>query len=309
VGVVLVGHGAHAGELGRARPPVRLDIAPCFAGDRDAILRAVRVELGDDALEAENPNAVAVHIDCAPDGLDAGVVVEVRPPSSTRRYRYALDWRAQPTDARPRLIGLAIAEAVDASRIELTAVPEPPPAPVGIAAPGPPRAPAWTVALVVDQRAFSAHAGVDMVGAGLESVRVLSRHLRLATDIVAEATSALSSSGAVHVVSVSSAPRLIAHVGGRMHGELGLGARIGVASMRGDARPDSRLTGQRLVRPWLGPAASFAVGVDLARTVALRAQLEVGLIAAGTTARDLGVPVATFGGSWTSLGVSAALAL
>jgi hypothetical protein len=134
----------------------------------------VRVELGDAPAEGD-ARAVTVRIECAADGLDAGVVLEVRPPDSPRRYRYALDWRAQPPDARPRLIGLAVAEAVDASRIELTAVPEPSPPGRPIEA-RPSAIPSdWSVALVGARRAFSGRNGVDLLGVGLVTVRRLSQ--------------------------------------------------------------------------------------------------------------------------------------
>jgi hypothetical protein len=195
-----------ADELGRQRPPVRLDLGACLEHDRDAIQRAVRVELGADA--ADDARAVAVRVECAADGRDAGVVLEVRQPGSPRRYLYALDWRAQPLDARPRLIGLAVAEAVDASQIELTAVPEPPPAP-GPASIGTPRATrvvsAWTISLVGERRAFRARGGVDLLGFGLMPSRRLSTHVHLAGDLLAEGATVLTDSGAVAVRSLSAA--------------------------------------------------------------------------------------------------------
>ncbi|HEX3478407.1 MAG TPA: hypothetical protein VHT91_25475 [Kofleriaceae bacterium] len=253
---------------------------------------------------------MTVRVECATDGLDAGVVLEVRPPDSPRRYRYALDWRAQPRDARPRLIGLAVAEAVDASRIELTAVPEPPP-------PGHPTAAArpaaiasdWSIALTGARRAFSGRTGVDLLGVGLAPVRRLSAHLALSADLAAEATTVLTSSGTVAVLSVSSAPRIAIRSAGRLHGELGVGARIGVVRMHGDALPGSQLAGTSQVRPWLGPAVDLAVGLEVTPRASLRAGLELGVVVTGVTARDLGEPVAAISGAWTSLGVAAVIEL
>ena len=293
---------------------MRLELSACLEPERDAIQRAVRVEVGDDAgadaPAGEAPRAVAVRIECAGDGVDAGVVLEVRPPDSPRRYRYALDWRAQPLDARPRLLGLAVAEAVDASRIELVAVPEPAPAP------GPGNAPAalrrdsgWSLALAGEQRKFSARTGVALLGAGLVPSRRLSTHLGIATDLLVEAATPLTPSGAVAVRSLSSAPRVTYRAGGRLHVELGAGARVGIVSMRGDALPGTRLLGTRLVRVWLGPAASLSIGTELTPGVALSAGFELGVVATGSTARDLGEPVAALGGAWTSFGFAAAIAL
>jgi hypothetical protein len=299
----------HADQPGPLRPAVRLELEPCLDGQRDAIRHAVRVELGEPAA-ADDPSALAVHVACAADGPDAGVVIEVRPAGSSRRYRYALDWHAQPLDARPRLLGLAVAEAVDASRIELTAVPEPLPATRPGAAVAPPaRAARWTIALVGQRRAFSASAGIDVVGAGLAPARRLSHHLHLVGDVLIEGATVLSETGAVTVRSVSSAPHIAFRAGRRLHAEVGLGARIGVVHMRGAALPNNRFTSDRLARLWLGPTATASLGADLTATLALRACFELGVVATGATARDTGEPVAVVDGTWTSFGLAAVIAL
>jgi len=310
--------GAHAGDLTQPRPPVRLELAGCLADAHDAIERAVRVEVGEppDASDASAiAVAVAVAVDCVAGGIDAGVVVEVRPPGNPRRYRYALDWRAQPADARPRLIGLAVAEAVDASRIELVAVPEPPivlgPSTgrgIDLTTAGPAAAD-WRIAAIGVRRVFSAEAGVDLLGVGLMPTRRLSSRLVVSADLLAETATVITASGAVTVFSVSSAPRIAVRIGGRLHGELGAAARVGVVRMRGEAVPGNHLAGTSQVRPWFGPAADIAVGVDLMPRLSLRASAELGVVAIGATARDFGVPVAALTGTWTSLGVAAAVEL
>jgi hypothetical protein len=309
---------AHAGDPARPRPPVRLELAACLADAHDAIERAVQVEVGEPP-DASDASAIAVAVECVAGGIDAGVVVEVRPPGNPRRYRYALDWRAQPPDARPRLIGLAVAEAVDASRIELIAVPEPPIGPGPGPGPGagrgldttiaPPAASDWRIAAIGVRRAFSAEAGVDFLGVGLMPSRRLSPRLAISADLIAETATVITASGAVRVFSVSSAPRIAVRIGGRLHGELGAAARIGVVRMRGEALPGSRLGGASQVRPWFGPAADIAVGIDLVPRLSLRASAELGVVAIGATARDFGVPVATLSGTWTSLGLAAAVEL
>ena len=303
------------GLAGRARAaepvrlPVRLELAACL-DDHDAIARAVRVELGDDAIAEADGRAIGVGVTCAADGVDAGIVVEVRPPDSPRRYRYALDWHAQPADTRPRLVGLAVAEAVDASRIELTAVPEPAVVTAAVPAVAPPPPPsAWTLALVGSRRAFSAPTGVDLLGGGLAPSVRLSPHWRLAGDLLGEGATALTRSGAVSVLSLSSAPRLVAHTGDRRYAELGVGARVGVALFTGQAIPGSDLAGRRLVRPWLGPAARLEVGAALTPTISLRASVEAGVVATGATALDFGTPAAAVDGRWTAIDVAAAFTL
>ncbi len=305
---------AHAGDLARPRPPVRLELAACLAAAQDEIERAVRVEVGDPP-DANDASAFAVAVECVAGGLDAGVVVEVHPPGNPRRYRYALDWRAQPPDARPRLIGLAVAEAVDASRIELTAVPE---SPIvlgpstgrGIAPTAPPHAASdWRIAAIAVRRVFSAEAGVDVLGVGLMPTRRLTPHFSLSADLLAETTTVITTSGAIAVFSVSSAPRIAVRLGGRLHGELGAAARVGIVRMHGEVLPGSSLIGTSQVRPWLGPAADIAVGIELMPRLSLRASAELGVVITGATARDLGVPVAALTGTWTSVGLAAAVEL
>lgn len=294
---------------------MRLELSTCLDGQGDAIRHAVRVEVGEDA--DDEADAATVYVACAAGGIDAGVVLEVRPPRSPRRYRYALDWGAQPLDARPRLLGLAVAEAVDASRLELTAVPEPPaiatPGAAGaLAAPHAPRQPGatgWTVALIGHRRAFSSPAGVELLGAGLEPTRRLSTHLRLAGDVLIDGGTVLTPSGTITVGSVSSGARIAVRAGGRLHGELGVGARIGIVHMRAEARPGSPFVGERLARAWLGPTATAALGADLSSSIAVRACVELGIAATGATARDIGERVASVGGTWTSFGLAAVIAL
>jgi len=305
---------ARADDLARPRPPVRLELAACLADALDVIERAVRVEVGDPP-DANDASAVAVAVECGADGLDAGVVVEVHPPGNPRRYRYALDWRAQPSDARPRLIGLAVAEAVDASRIELTAVPEPPivPGPGAGRGIGPTdpvhTASDWHIAAIAVRRVFSAQAGVDIVGGGLMPTRRLTPRLAVSADLLAETATVITASGAVAVFSVSSAPRIAVRLGGRLHGELGAAARVGIVRMHGEALPGSRLAGASQVGFWVGPAADIAVGVDLMPRLSLRINAELGVVIKGATARDFGVPVAALTGTWTSVGLAAAVEL
>lgn len=302
---------ARAGEAPRDRPPVRLALDACLDAGRDAFQRAVGVEVEVEVEAAvADPAAIVVRVACAAGGVDAGVVLEIERPDTSRRYRYALDWRAQPIDARPRLLGLAVAEAVDASRIELTAVPEAP-APDRGALPEPPRAeaaPDWTLGLAAGERTFSANAGVQLSGAALVPGRRLTQHLWIAADVAVEGTTVVARSGVVSVGSVSSAPRLVLRVGRRLHGDLGAGVRAGGVRMRGRA-VSSLLAGQTQVRAWFGPVVSAAIGVELSPRVTAGAGLEIGAVAAGATARDLLQPVAVIGGRWTALTIGVAMAL
>lgn len=285
---------------------MRLEIGDCLVGDRDAIEHAIEVELGAAAL-APAATAVTVAIDCAPSGV---IVLEVRPPDVARRYRYALDWRSQPDDARPRLLGLAVAEALAASRIELVPIPEPArPAPAPSAAVVPDAGARWALAITGQRRGFSARGGVDLYGAGIRLELRLTSHLSVVADALVEEATSLTSSGAVHTTSVSSAPAVLARAGDRVFGELGLGVRAGIASLRGEAPPDSAVVSAREVRPWFGPAAALAIGVRLAPGVTISARCELGWVVTGVTARDFDVPVAVIGRGWAAGQLVAAIAL
>jgi hypothetical protein len=255
------------------------------------------------------------------DNLDAGVVIDVRPPDSARHYRYALDWSAQPANARPRLLGLAVAEAVDASRIELTALPEPrldvdhlghPPdrGHAGSQIGSPRVASAWDLAIVAAQRSFAAGEGVRLLGLGVTPRRWLSSHVRLDLDLTAEADTVPVTSGTIEVLSISAAPRLAYRVGARLHADLGVGARAGAVRMRARVSHDSALGAGSLVRLWAGPAATASLGFALTQSVAVDVHFEAGKVAAGgATARNFNTVAATLDGVWTSFGVAAIIAL
>lgn len=294
---------------------MQLGLDECIDGERDAIQRAVRIELGDDAPATDDAHAVLVRVECAANGVDGGVVIEVRQPGNPRRYRYALDWHAQPMDARPRLLGLAIAEAVDASRIELTAVPEraAPEPTVGPVARVPVARSSWTLSVLGSQRSFATDHGLGLLGLGLMPGRRLSRRWRLALEVTAETTTVVVRSGVVRAASLSSAPQISYELMGRpdggLHAELGVGMRVGVVRMVGESIPGAELVAGRLVRAWFGPAATAAVGFDLTPSASLDASVELGAAISGATARDLGQPVAVVGGPWTSLRLAATIAL
>lgn len=84
---------------------------------------------------------------------------------------------------------------------------------------------------------------------------------------------------------------------------------IGQTRLDDCAGPPAHLAGTTQIRPWLGPAGDVTVGVDVLPRLSLRASAELGVVAVGATARDLGVPVAVLAGTWTSLGVAAAIEL
>jgi hypothetical protein len=286
------------------RPGVRIDLGACFDDDRDAMQRALGTELGVDA--SDDPGTVDVLVDCMAGGRDTGVIVEVHWPGRLRSYVYALDWHVQPVSARPRLIALALAAALDASWIGLAAIP-PPGERVQGADPVP--TPTWALALIGSQRSFVTNAGVTLGGGGVMPSRRLSPHVLVAMDLIAEGANLALPSGAVDVFSVSSSPRVAIRVGDRLHAAFGFGARLGMVRLHGAGLGQDEAAPDPPYRFWLGPTATTALGFDLTPGVSLDAGFEIGVVEYGTAVHDMGVPAVVLGGSWTSFGLSAAIAL
>lgn len=291
-------------DPGRVRPPARLELDDCLVATGEQFEQAARVEIGP---RRPGPDEVIVAITCAAGGLDEGVVIEVRPPSSSRRYAYALRWRAQPVDMRPRLVGLAIAEAISASQIELVAVPSPVAPPPVVATPA-----VWTFGVSGFRRSFSHDAGVAMLGGGATLTRVLRPSVRLAIDVLGEGDTVVVGAGVIRVLTLSTAPRVLYRVGDQLFAEAGLGARVGVVDMHAETLPDAMaysLTGHKAVRGWLGPMGTASVGAHLSPRLSVEANLEVGISAVGSTGQMLGTPAASVDGRWLSIGLATTVSL
>lgn len=305
VAVVCAARIAHADvrvdEVPAEAPPAARSIALAI----DGCLDSVRTEI-ERAVQLEVPRADArIAVTCAGGDSERGAIIEIQPAQSARRYRYALDWQAQPRDARPRLLGLAVAEALAASRIELVAVPEPPPPNI---APHPAAPSRWTVGALGGGHWFAGEHGVAALGGGVTIGRRWSSRVRLAADLFAEGSTEPTGSGVITVVAMSAAPRLAYRVGGRAYAEAGLGARVGIVAMRGETS-GTGVRGSRFLRPWLGPIATLAVGAAISHALAVAVRLELGEAVVGSTARDFTVPSAAFDGRWSSVVLGVELAL
>jgi hypothetical protein len=79
--------------------------------------------------------------------------------------------------------------------------------------------------------------------------------------------------------------------------------------MRGESFANTGVMASRMTRLWLGPVAMAALGFDLSQRISVDARVELGAVAPGATARDLGEPAAAVDGAWASLGLAAAFAL
>lgn len=303
--VAMLCHRARADEPRRILPPVRYEFAACLGRDFDPMLHALR----DVASPSQDIRTIDVVVDCVADGLDSGVVIEIRRPDRRRSYLYALDWHVQPRESRPHLLELAIAEALAASRLGLVAVAAPPVGADPTEPPPPGTGPDWAVALIGTQRSFVVSGGIALGGGGVMPSRRVSRHLRFGLDVVTEGASIVLSKGPVEVLTVSSGPRITYRFGGRLHADLGFGLRFGVVRMRGPGFAESDLAAKDLVRVWAGPTTPVTFGVDLTPGVSLDAGFELGVVEGGANARDMGLPVVVMGGAWTSFSIAAAIAL
>jgi hypothetical protein len=309
---LVLGVGGRAGA--DERPPVRLELSTCLPLDAEAVRRAVYVELGTLAAD-EDASATAVSVDCTA----TGVLLSIQPAGSERRYRYALDWSTQATEARPRLLALAIAEAVDASRLELTALPaveSAAPAPATkapSAAPAAPPAhpgPRYGFALEGGVRDFAADHGASLRGGGLALSTRRTPHLGAAADLLVEGGSTVTTSGVIEATTLSTSLRGTAEVSsGDWFGEVGAGARVGVVRLRGQTLTAGPIAAGATTRVWLGPAATVTFGVRLASSLRVALGAEVGFAALGATARDLGDPALSLSSTWTSLWLAASIDL
>jgi hypothetical protein len=290
------------------RPPVRLLLSTCLPLDAEAVRRAVRVELATLAAD-DDTTATSVSVDCTA----TGVLLTIQAPGAERRYRYALDWSTQDPEARPRLLALAVAEAVDASRIELTALPalESAAAPAATAAASvPPPHPGYAFALEGGVRNFSADHGASLRGAGVALSTRRTPYLGASVDLLLEGGSAVTTSGVIEATTLSTSVRGTAQVSsGDWFGEVGAGARVGIVRLRGETLTSGPFSAGATTRVWLGPAAEVAFGVRLASSLRVSLGAEVGFAALGATARDLGDPALALASAWTSLWLAASIDL
>ncbi|MBI5547306.1 MAG: hypothetical protein HY901_25775 [Deltaproteobacteria bacterium] len=235
--------------------PVTLELDPCVP-DVAALERSARLELGESEQAGSGP-PLTVSVRCVQDEVE----LEVREGSAVRAHR-RLDLRASPGPPLTRLLALAIAELISASRAEPAArtpispdAPAPPaslPTPVGTArrADGP----LWAGWLQAE--GFAAFGAQHQLGVGAR----LGVERRLS---VAAVRGELSVEHASEREPMGSLDELL--VSGSVGGQLspwptrpvafGLSAKLGLARLAG--RPDENAAADGVIR--LGPfAAVFA---------------------------------------------------
>ncbi|HEY2515589.1 MAG TPA: hypothetical protein VGI39_32195, partial [Polyangiaceae bacterium] len=155
---------------GAAPRAVTLDVDPCAGVPTPFIERVVAAELAGEAGSDAEPPLTAVRVTCRAGLL---VVVTATTGSSEPSVR-EIDLGHEDPQARPRVLSVAIAELVSASRARppppKPAAPPPPPPPVAAPSPSPAPAPPplrareWSVGLDATARGFSS---LTLLGAGL----------------------------------------------------------------------------------------------------------------------------------------------
>lgn len=243
---------------------ISLDVDPCVDVATPFVERVVGAEL---AGVTTRPSSV--HVTCEGDAI----VIAVESNGSKKSRSLHLELEAR--EARPRLLGLAIAEVLE------SAWSEPPPAPVVTPAPKPvpvvekPVAPPrreeepkrWEIAGSAVSRGFRA---LPMFGGELAlSYRPGLFGARLATD--ATTTRVSTELGDVDVLGSSVALAALLSTRGF---ESSVGYRLGLVRLAGTPRAGA--TGHSLTTSWGGPFVSIGARVSLSRAFVVFAAAEGG---------------------------------
>jgi hypothetical protein len=306
------GDGAKADEAKR----VALQIQACPSIAEAEVRRVVGIEIGD-LLVPEgggapaNADADRMTIEC--DGDLARI--EATGTSHARPLSRALRLSDFPGDAAPRALALAAIEVLAAlspalrQRIEVhegkppAASPKPTaaePAPASLAE-EPQREdapPSWRIGAVGSYLWFP-HLGVSAAGGGIDIDRQLGGTWMLGCDLNAaveskdvplgRARALLGSFGAFAGLSGPSRVMTVA-----------LGARLGLAQMRGDPLGAADVTGEHAVRPWAGPLIAARGRLDW-RHLSVEMSAEAGVALFGARGLAGGAPALGAEGPWVAI--------
>jgi hypothetical protein len=233
------------------------------------------------------------------------VRLEVREPTTGRTLDRFITLLGVPRSDRARLVAISAVELVAASKSG--AAPEPParapdPPAAVVVAPPPPPAPAqprWRVAAVASMRHFGGLPRVS-VGGGL-ALQHLRRRFALGADLLAEGMQQPTPLGDVDSLLLSAGlTGAVRGVKGPLSGEVGAGARGGLARLAGRARAPGGVpvTSGTVSAPWFGPLATARGALTLAPGFALTLAGEVGWAAGGVQGTVTGRPDLTVQELW-----------
>jgi hypothetical protein len=298
--------------------PVFVEPGTCVVAPHDDVVAVLRVELAAQLVESSPPsNAYRITIDCSGASVVLAVTVEGR---SSRTYRTELG--GAPSNVRPRIVALAIAEivrdldgeAARAAAAERPAEPAPASPVVDVSPPArdvTPRGPrgGGTVYLGALGQATSFRLdGRWLLGGGLR--------FEYARDIFCAGTDAVLltadervSQGTAQVLLSYASPYVgLGGSSGPFQVRLGAGYALGAARLSGHAT-DPRAGAATLTGAWTAPYAFAQVALALGDSLRVDLRGQAGWVTASVVGEVEGGGDVNLAGLWTSVQVGAALSL
>lgn len=306
-------------------PPIQLELQECVPVPELEVRQVVAIELGALLVEGTAPSAGVTRVEVL--CVDAQIWLQVDDPLTGKSLLRRIDFLSVDPRARARLLGLAIAELVNASWTELLLYPQP-------AAPaGAPEVPpdVRRAALSVVERASGLSArppedgrgprlvGIAMVtgvlknrvllaGGGLRLAWSHGRHLGWSSDLVAQHAQVTTPLGDVAIDTVhTGAALLFDWRWSRIALHLGGGLRGGVALLRGQPLTASAARGGTVLGPFGGPTGAVGASLKLRRRLVIEVLIEGGYAAFFVLGRVSGSPAVGIEGPF--LGMQAGLGL
>jgi hypothetical protein len=302
-----------------ARPPAVVELVACEQPLEADVRRIVGVELRATVVDAVGAGDAVTRVVATCRGLVVDLVLTDAATAKRLERTVALS-EVAPT-ARARLLALAVAELVVASRQEIpsdaapTATTLPPRQPL----PSRPRADDREVEMRPETFAMADAIGVArafpgsglwLLGAGARGCFTLSRPLRLSLEVTAEWGKPSRTTGQVAAFAIGGAVGLGWGIE-RKHAFLmpWLGARGGGARLTGEPNPDATHTvGETQTGPWLGPEIGFAATLFPRAPVHAMMALSAGVVLVGVRGEVSGDRGVNFYGPWAALVVGVGLA-
>jgi hypothetical protein len=299
------------GASSQAHPPVRLDIGTCVGAPEHEVRRIVGVELGALLAGASSPatETTLVRVGCE----GKLTTLRVEDPVSGKSLERMVDLSEVDRSARARLLGLAAAELVSASWVELEANPRPDVAPVGArASPETTRAARASVqarlplrlplrmTAIGSRRWFLARGGA-LWGGGLRASEDSFPAIGWSADVLVEHGTIAASLGTVAIDTVTvGGALLLHHEWSIVSMRSGLGLRGGVATMHGEPYARHLAEGKSVAAPWVWPMLVVGVSVAPARPLVVELGAEGGYVVLPMGGRVGGTREVLLDGAWVS---------
>lgn len=293
--------------------PLRLEMDGCGDLDQVVVKRVLSMELGASLVEVGGVVTTA-RAQCRASEVEVTVDDPVTGKATTR----VLDLEGQPRDLRPRLLGLAISEAVLASWLELAVPPEPASSPKAPTAPSEPRREAADIAArnvtpavrgsSLSRTEIAAGPTVRWFGSGLVvkglaagAVHQLRSYPFLGTTLDLDGGYGdrfNTNVGRASATSITLASRLFVRTNlGPLSATAGAGWRAGLARLSSEPVSTSRV-GRAATVGWTGPFLALDLSVGLWHALFVRAGLEGGRVLIPARGTVQGVRVIAFDGAW-----------